>query len=59
VTAPTTVAAATAIPTAVLGVSVTPQTLPKTGDPLVGLLRVLAIALIGLGVTSRFLTRSK
>jgi len=67
VTAPTAVAGAqatpipvqTSQPTAVAGVSVTAQTLPKTGDPLAGLLRLLGIALIGLGLTTRFITRQR
>lgn len=67
VAAPTAVAGAqatpisvqTSQPTAVAGVSVTAQTLPKTGDPLAGLLRLLGIALIGLGLTTRFITRQR
>jgi hypothetical protein len=45
-------------PTAVSG-AVAAQTLPKAGDPLLSLLRVLGVALIGLGLTTRFFARKR
>jgi hypothetical protein len=64
VTVPTVVEAvqvppSTPVPTVVAGVKVGPQSLPKTGDPLVGLLRLLGVALIGLGLTVRVFTRKE
>jgi len=63
---PTTVAAALATPvptntprpTAIAG-AIAAQTLPKAGDPLLSLLRVLGVALIGLGLTARVITRKQ
>lgn len=43
-------------PTAIAG-AIAAQTLPKAGDPLLSLLRILGFGLIGLGLAARFFTR--